>query len=159
MKYLTFNLVLPISVISFSMFTKWWYVLPVDAPDTILSGFPLPFICEGWHTSLSLQIFILELLIDFLVYFLFWFITIYAINSYLIKITIDRRIYSGIGRALWGLAFLIIVGFVCINADPNNLFYFKRPWKMEIMETGYKLIWKNQARPDFYKYHPKQKND
>ncbi|MBB6503042.1 hypothetical protein HDF25_005232 [Pedobacter cryoconitis] len=148
MKYLTLNLVIPIAVISFALFTKWWYVLPIDAPDTILNGFPLPFICEGWHTSLSLQIFVLEFLVDFLVYFLFWFIAIYIINKYVITIRIDshRRVYRDIRRALRGLTLLTILSFVFITAGSDNIFYFKRPWDMKTVKTGYKLIWDNQVK-------------
>jgi hypothetical protein len=63
-KNLTWKLMLPLTLMSFATFTKWWYVLPVAARDTMMTGFPLPFVCEGWHTSMSLQIFMAEFLIN-----------------------------------------------------------------------------------------------
>src|SRR5690348_8265335 len=77
MKQLTWNLVLPLTVISFTAFTKWWYV-EGDGFTEILKGFPLPFVCPGWHTSLSLQIFVLELITDIMTYFAFWFLVVLA---------------------------------------------------------------------------------
>jgi len=72
-KQLTWKLILPLTVISFATCNKWWYVFPVDAPDTMLTGFPFRYVGPDWHTSMSLQIFIMEFAIDILVYFTFWF--------------------------------------------------------------------------------------
>ena len=77
MKQLTLKLIIPLSVISFATLTKWWYALPVDAPGTYLTGFPFPFVCNGWHTSMSLQIFAIEFFVDFLTYFLIWFLVFF----------------------------------------------------------------------------------
>ena len=94
MKQLTWRLILPLTIISFGVFTKWWYVLPVDAPDTMMAGFPLAFVCDGWHTSMSLQIFAFELMFDFLIYFSFWFLLIIFINRYLLRIKIDNMLLT-----------------------------------------------------------------
>lgn len=34
MKSLIFKIVIPLTIVSFATFTKWWYASPVDAPDT-----------------------------------------------------------------------------------------------------------------------------
>ena len=60
------TLVLPLTIILFGTITKWRYVYVEDGPDDFLYGFPLAFICTGWHTSMSLQIFISEIIFDFL---------------------------------------------------------------------------------------------
>ena len=65
------TLILPLSIISLTIFTKWWYILPVDAPDSMMYGFPIPYSCNGWHTSLSYQIFIFEFIVDLLIHFAF----------------------------------------------------------------------------------------
>lgn len=62
MKQLTLKLIIPLTVISFAIFTKWWYALPADAPDTMFHGFPFPFVCEGWHSSMTLQFLLQNLL-------------------------------------------------------------------------------------------------
>lgn len=86
MKRLILKVVLPLTIISFFLFTKCWFAEVDDAPNTILHGFPLIFLSEGWHTSMSFQIFLLELFIDFFVYFFFWLIVIFVINRFVIKI-------------------------------------------------------------------------
>ncbi|HEY0656583.1 MAG TPA: hypothetical protein VGD65_25795, partial [Chryseosolibacter sp.] len=71
MKTLTWKFVLPLTIISFSTITKWWYV-EIDGYKEVLRGFPFPYIAPGWHTSLSWQIFIGALLTDLLIYFGVW---------------------------------------------------------------------------------------
>jgi len=56
MKKLIWKIVLPLTLILFSTITMWRFVLIVDGASEILTGFPLPYICPGWHTSLSYQI-------------------------------------------------------------------------------------------------------
>lgn len=155
MKQLTFKLILPLTVISFATITKWWYVLPIDAPDTLYSGFPLPFVGDGWHTSMSLQIFILELVTDFLIYFLFWFLVLFCVNKYLSTI----KTYKIVTVGLLTISGIIILGASYIASVPEHRFYFKRPYQMEIMQTGYKFIWQHTERPDYYKYHPEDKKE
>ena len=155
MKQLTLKLIIPLTVISFATFKKWWYVLPVDAPDTMFSGFPLPFVCEGWHTSLSLQIFLTEFIVDLLTYFLFWLTLIFCVDCFLTKIN-PHKILTTI---LWTLTGLIIIGGSLIASNRDNIFYVKRPFEIETMETGYKFIWQHTERPDYYKYHPKDKHE
>jgi hypothetical protein len=155
MKQLTFKLILPLTVISFATITKWWYALPVDAPDTLYSGFPFPFVGDGWHTSMSLQIFVLELFANFFIYFLFWFLVVFCVNKYLTRI----RTYKIVTIALWTISGLIILGASYIASFPEHIFHFKRPYDMEIMDTGYKFIWQHTERPDYYKYHPEDKKE
>jgi len=71
MKKTLFTILLPIIITSMLIFTKWWYVLPVDGPDVLFWGFPFAFIGEGFHTSMSFQIFLLNWLADVLCYTIF----------------------------------------------------------------------------------------
>jgi len=155
MKQLTWKLILPLTVISFGTITKWWYTLPVDAPDTLYSGFPFPFVGDGWHTSMSLQIFVTELIADILIYFFIWFAIVFCINRYLTKI----KTYKIVTIGLWTISGIIIIGASYIASFPEHIFHFKRPYDMEIMETGYKFFWQHTERPDYYKYHPEKKNE
>jgi hypothetical protein len=153
MKSLTFKIVLPLTVISFATLTKWWYASPVDAPDTLFIGFPFPFLCDGWHTSLSLQIFVTELIADLVTYFLFWFILIFCINRFTVKLKVHKAVTIG----LWTLSGLIIAFATLLAANKDNLFYAKRPFGIEVMEIGFKFGWQHKEKPDFYKYHPESK--
>ena len=152
-KQLIWRLILPLTIVSFGTFTKWWYVLPVDAPDTMMIGFPLAFVSEGWATSMSLQIFVLELVFDFLIYFLFWFLLIVLINRYLAHAKVPR-VLTGI---LWTLATFIIAIAIWVASLPEQSIDIKRDWDMQVMVTGYKLTWMNQDRPDFARYYPNKK--
>jgi len=153
MKQLIWKIIFPISVISFTIFTKWWYVLPTDAPDTMMVGFPLICISDGWHTSGSLQIFVIELTLNFLLYFLFWFLTFYCINRFLIKVKIHRFL-AGISLTLSGL---IIVGAIMIGNMSEHIYKTNRNFEIEVLTTGYKFIWEHQERPDFKNYDTKKK--
>ena len=153
MKQLTWKLVLPLTIIFFATITKWWYVSPVDAPETLYSGFPFPFMGDGWHTSMSLQFFVFEFFVDFTIYFILCFITLFYINRFLIAVKIHKMLMMG----LWTISVFIISLIIFIASFPDNIFYFKRPYNMEIIETGYKFYWQHLERPNYYKYHPQSK--
>ncbi len=153
MKQLSWKLVLPLTVISFALFTKWWYVLPVDAPDTMMAGFPLVCLSDGWHTSMSLQIFVFEFIVDLLVYFLFWFELIFLIDRYLFKLKVPNLLTIPL-QALTGL---IIISSMIVASMPEHIYKVKRDFDMEVMVTGYKFIWQHQERPDFAQYDPRKK--
>jgi hypothetical protein len=153
MKQLTIKLVIPLTVISFLTFTKWWYILPVDAPDTMCSGFPLLSVCDGWHTSGSLQFFMTECAVNFLTFFLFWFATIYCVDRFLTKI----KTYKILTIVLYILTGLLLVLTTFIVTLPENVFKFKRNFDMEVVVTGNKFNWQNTERPDYYKYYPEDK--
>ena len=149
---LFWRLIFPLSIISLGLFTKWWYVLPVHAPDTMMYGFPLAFLSEGWHTSMSLQIFVLEFIFDFLVYLLFWLMVIGLIQHYK-----ALNISKYVTRILWILATLIIAFNFWVSSLPVQRFYLKRNWGMQVLVSGYYPTWSHLERPDIYKYHPKKK--
>lgn len=155
MKQLTLKIIIPLTVISFATITKWWYAIPVDAPDTLFAGFPFPFVCDGWHTSMSLQIFATELFADLLTYFLFWCLIIFCIDRFGIKIKTNKIVTI----VLWTLTAIVVSGATLIASNPDNLFYVKRPFDIEIMETGYKFVLQQTERPDYYKYHPEDKKE
>jgi len=153
LKQLTWRLIFPLTIISFGTITKWWYVLPVDAPDTMMAGFPLAFVSDGWHTSMSLQIFVLEFAVDCIIYFLFWFVLIFFVDRYFTKIKIPK-LWTGI---LWTFSILIFAIAIWIASFPEQIIQTKRNWDMQVLETGYKLTWTNQNRPDFSKYDSSKK--
>ena len=153
MKQLTWKLVLPLTVISFVTFTKWWYVDFIGGQEEILTGFPLPYVCPGWHTSLSLQIFVSELIIDILTYFTFWFLIIFLMT----KVFKELKVPHILTFTLLSIAGLISLFLVLMAINPDNIWTTKREYEMEKLETGYKFIWEEQTRPDYYKYHPEMK--
>lgn len=134
---------MPLAVISFATVTKWWCTLPVDAPGTVLTGFPFPFVCAGWRTSLSLQVFVTELTADLLTHFLYWCLLLFCFGH----LAAERKIQKAVVTGLWALGGLIIVIATAVAANKDNAFYVKRPFKMEVVATGFQFGWQTVARP------------
>lgn len=143
MKSLVLKLILPLTLVSFTLFTKWWYALPVDAPDTIYIGFPLIFLGPGWHTSMSYQIFWLE------------FIVVFLIKTFFTKLSIPKILTI----VLWIISGCIIAILLFLNYISDNAYYLKRPYDVKILETGYSFIWQDIKRPDYYKYFPDERKN
>jgi membrane-associated phospholipid phosphatase len=105
MKQLTLRFIIPLTIISFVLVTKWWYVLPIDARQTFYWGFPFAFVGEGWQTSGALQFFLLEGLADISIYFAFWFL----LTSIFLRLQIIKRIHRLASGMLWSIAFFVII--------------------------------------------------
>lgn len=139
---LILTLVLPLTIILFGTITKWRYVYVEDGPDDFLYGFPLTSICSGWHTSMSLRIFVSELIFDFIIYFLFFSIIIFTIDRYIKPIIIHNFLKFGI----YGLATITILLYGLVFANPDNIFELKRDFKYQEIRNGYKFIWQQDKR-------------
>lgn len=131
------TIVLPLTIILFGTITKWRYVTVEDGPNDFLYGFPYASMCRGWHTSLSMQIFVSELLINFLVYFAFCLAVIVLVDKYL-KPLIIKKIWQ-IG--LYSFAIIILALYGYLFSNPNNVFLIKRDFNYKEIQSGYKFIW------------------
>ncbi|WAC42556.1 hypothetical protein [Pedobacter sp. SL55] len=134
---LILSLVLPLSIILFGTVTYWRYVAVEDGPDEFLYGFPLPAICSGWHTSLSLQIFVSELVFNYLFYFTFLMLVIGLIDRYLKPITVKKYIKIG----LYALAMVILLGYGFVFANPDHIFKTERDFNYQQTRSGFKFLW------------------
>jgi hypothetical protein len=143
-KEISFKYVLPLTVISFFTVTQWWYALPVDGVDTLYWGFPFPYVGEGWHTSGSLQFFILEVLADLLTYFLLCFALVSGMHKWVPSITSGKLFV----RSLRALAIFYILGIVLVLSVSNPVFNFKRPYEWRMIDHGLVFIWQRTPRPD-----------
>jgi hypothetical protein len=103
---------------------------------------------------MSIQFFILELLVDFLVYYLFWFLVIYLVQK-IFKPLVIGRIFSFV---LIGLSIIVLGLAAFIMSNKDNLFYFKRPFEMGIFETGYKFMWQKDKQVNAEYYQFKKRN-
>jgi hypothetical protein len=136
------TLILPLTIILFGTITKWRYVYVEDGTDDFLYGFPLTFICSGWHTSLSLQVFVLELLFDFFVYFIFCLTIVTLTDKFIKQIQVTKYLKFG----LYGLATLTLLLYGVVFSNPDNLFKMKREFKYKEIRSGYKFIWQQDKR-------------
>jgi hypothetical protein len=138
LKRLTWKLLLPLTIISFTIVTKWWHV-EVDGSQEILRGFPLPFVSPGWHTSLSLQLFVFELIVDILFYFSFWFFIIVIAT----KIVKPFHIPKPVTITLLVTAGLFMVVLLLLAINPDNIYTTTRPFDIEVKETEYRFMWQD----------------
>ncbi|MDH4461522.1 MAG: hypothetical protein QE277_08880 [Flectobacillus sp.] len=141
-KKLIMTLVLPLTIILFGTVTKWRYVYVEDGPDDFMYGFPMTFICSGWHTSMSLQIFVVEMIFDFFVYFSFCLTIITLIDRFIKLVTIKKSFKFG----LYGLALLTIILYGLVFSNPDNIFEMKRDFKYKEIRNGYKFILQQDKR-------------
>jgi hypothetical protein len=139
MKKLTWKLVLPLTIISIVTFTKWWYV-EIDEYGEILTGFPLPFVCPGWHTSMSHQIFVFELAVDVICYFSIWFLAVLAVT----KIYKSFRVPAFVTIILLGTSGLISIVLVLFAINPDNIYTITREFDIHVKQTGYRFLWEDE---------------
>ncbi len=136
------TLVLPLTIILFGTITKWQYVYVEDGPDDFLYGFPLAVICSGWHSSMSLQIFVTELVFDFFIYFIFCFTVITLIDKFIKPIVIVKYFKFG----LYAVATLTLLLYGLVFSNPDNKFEMKREFKYKQIRNGYKFVWQQDKR-------------
>ncbi len=138
MKQLTLKLVLPLTVISFFVFTKWMCAQVVDVPNSMLQGFPLPYICSGWGSSMSWQFFVLEFAIDFLAYFLFFSVIFYLIDRFIYRV----KPYKAISITLYIIAVLTLCLQILFYSH-DTTFYLHRYFSIKEIASGYAFFWQS----------------
>ncbi len=120
------------------IFSKWWYILPIDAPESDMYGFPLPFQCDGWHTSMSIQIFLLEFFIDYIFYIAF-FSLIFIITKRYLAFRISPKITYFLSWILYLIStFNLIFCFIIFETK----FYPKRYFEINVIETKFSYVGK-----------------
>jgi hypothetical protein len=130
-------------ILSFVAVIKWWYVVPVDARETYLWGFPFACVGEGWQTSGALQFFILECMANLFIYFIFWLGILYTMHH----LSIIKTPPQWLIKVLWTLSvFVMLVCGVLISCSYPT-FNMKKNFEMKVMASGYKFIW--QETPPF----------
>lgn len=133
------------------LITKWWFASPIDGPDKLYWGFPFPFLGEGFHTSMSLQFFVLEFLADFLVYSIVIFLLVLSFTKWFPTLLVSK-IFT---NTIWVLSLILLTGFsfIVLTSDPNVK--LKRNYDLRVMETGHVFIFQATTRPDITHYQNK----
>lgn len=148
MKKLIWKIVLPLTLILISTITMWRYVLIVDGVDEILTGFPLPYLCPSWHTSLSYQIFISEFIIDFFIYFAFSFLIVFLVNRFIWRIRTSKKIVF----ALYIISGILIADPIFLLGLSDHVYKFKSDFDSKTLESGIKFWYFDIEKPDLEKY-------
>lgn len=154
MKKIIWQLVIPITVIIFASIDRLTYALVIDAPSTVLNGFPFISSAEAWHTSMATQIFIFEFLSNFFIFFTVIFLIIYCAYR-IFKITqVNKWIYIPLWIFTIPLIILAPVGVLMFD----DIIFTHRDFKIEILDQKYYLSWTGYKRPKLEDYIKTQKH-
>ena len=121
-KKLILSLILPLTIIIFILFTKWWIVDVIDGRDGVMYGFPFIYRSPAFYTSCAEQYFITELILDFIIYFGIIFVLINSINRFNLEI----KIIKIVSIFLYFIASILIIFSIWLVSWPDNLFIVKR---------------------------------
>ena len=152
MKKLIFRLTLPLTLISFGIITKWSYGIVIDGTDEFLYGFPLIYKCDGFHTSLSTQYFLTEMIVNLLTYFALWLILTLILNR-IWTINIPKRI----SKIFWIGYSVLFLGFIYLSNDLDDQYSTKRDFEIKIFDSGISIFGIHDT--DREKYLSKIKNE
>lgn len=133
MKKLLWKLIIPLTIISIVFFGKKWLVRDENGFEFEMYGFPLPFVCDAWYTSLALQIFVFEFVVNILTYFSFWFLLVLGVNRYLWNI----KVHKIVKWVLWIVAGFLLVITTFYLSLPDHLYYLKRNFEIEVLSTDF----------------------
>lgn len=148
MRKIIWQLVIPLTIIIFASIDKWTYALVVDAPDTILNGFPFISSAEAWYTSMATQIFILEFSCNFLIFFTSVFLIVYLISK-IFKIT---QIHKWIYIPLWVFTTPIIILAPLGVLMFDDIILTHRDFKIQILDQNFFSSWTGHKRPELKNY-------
>lgn len=149
-KRLIFQRVLPMTVLLFTLVSKWWIVDVVDGTDGIMYGFPLIYRAPAFYTSGAIEYFILELIADLSIYFTLLLAIVYLINKFLIPIRIKKIVSIG----LFFVSALLISFELFLACSTENKFSLFRDYDLEIKKTGIEYPLNENATKEFEDYHP-----
>jgi hypothetical protein len=135
MKKLIFQLTIPLTLISFGIITKWSYGIVIDGTNEFFYGFPLIYKCDGFHTSLSTQYFLTEMIVNMLTYFAFWLIITLILNQ-IWKINISRRI----SKIFWFGYSVLFLEFIYFSNNLDDQYSTKRDFKVKIFDSGISIF-------------------
>jgi len=131
MKKLTLNLVLPFTVILFLTVSRGICAQIEDAPNSGLDGFPLPYTCPNWGSSMALQFFVVEFIFDLLVYFALVYLIVYLID----RLVYPIKPYKAISITLYVLASIFLCLAVLMYSQ-DTTFYLHRDFDIKVIRSG-----------------------
>ncbi len=144
MKKQIVQLTLALTSIYMYSVTKWWYTLPVDGPDKLYWGFPIAFMGEGFHTSMSLQFFVLDFMADFLLYFTLVLWLVLAFTKWFPAVQIPKKVT----KIVWVLSLVLLIGLSLIVSTSNPIIKITRNYDWKVLKTGSVYLWQKTPRPE-----------
>lgn len=150
MRKLVNRLVLPLTILSYLLFDKWWYVNVTDGPDMVAHGFPLISNAPSMASSMEMVYFVPETVINMACYFIFWLVIVFIVTRWIVAIRLPSLVAKicNAGLLLWLLVFawISIIEHTDFSWDHEN--------EMTVIDSGLKWSWQNSPLPDDSKFHP-----
>lgn len=137
------RLVLPVTLLAFSLFTMRWHVFVEDIGDEVMYGFPFIYKWRGWHTSVSTQYFVMEFIGNLFIYFTICFAVIYIIRRWM-----KFRIARTVSLLLWVTATLAITVNEFWLMMPETLYHTKRKFEVKVHDTGFHFNWRSDEKTE-----------
>lgn len=128
---------LPLTSILFFGLSKWYYAIPIDGPHANLFwGYPLPYCGFGYHTSMGLQFFILEFIINFIFNFSLAGCLIFLFEPIFSKLTLNKLLF----KTLYFLNISIILIYIIYLNQSNTIFNLYRSFDWNIINDGINIF-------------------
>lgn len=143
------SLTLPLTFISFILFSKWWIVDVIDGSDCIAYGFPFIYKAPAFYTSLAEQYFIMEFCIDFLVYFALILTLLFFATKYISRILLNKKVFI----IIYVVATILIGIEILFSTVFKPSFSIRRDFEIEVKQTGVKFYFSNNEKEEFNKLH------
>jgi hypothetical protein len=157
MRQLTIKLALPLTVILFSLVGKWWYVQVIDGQDEVMYGFPFAYTTRGFGSSMTVQYFMLELVMDFLIYFAVILGLVFVCRKLIFQLKRQRLLTSPLMAI--SIVFMTFHGYRLFMRE--NYFDLKRDFDVIAIAQGIDWAWRKHDRYekrieyDYYKFREK----
>jgi hypothetical protein len=141
MKKHTLILVIPLALVLKFSISKNWYI---DDYDRIIFGVGFPFLnCIDAPTSVNFnKIFIIETIVNYLIFFVFSFIFVYMVNRFWLTIDFAKRTRFVLNI----LSSIFIIIYFTFNIFIFSIFgveyIIKRPSSVKIIDSKMEYIWK-----------------
>ncbi len=136
LKFSDFKNAIPITFITFIAVTMQWNVQPVDAPESVMYGFPFPYSCNAWHTSMARQYFVLEFFADIFCYFGFWIFIFYLLR----KVGVDMIRRRFVNYSINIFAAILIILSISLFFMFENIYKVSRDFDFTIQKTHVKFF-------------------
>ena len=132
-KKLILTLIFPLTIIVFSLFTKYWIVYVIDGYDCVMYGFPFIYKAPVLGLSMTDNYFIIEFVADFSIYFLTITLIVYLIDKFIFTL----RILKIISIILYLPAFWMMSILLPLVFNTENYISLKNNNHIEIKKTGF----------------------
>lgn len=130
MKKVFWNIVLPLTFISYAGISQWWEYSVVEGQNQILWGFPFPMAKP--NDALGLDVFLLGGMANFLIYLCFWFL----VCSLIIRWKGQFKVSPLFNYGLKIIAGIHLGSLVIFSLNPGNKMEWQRSFEIKVIDKG-----------------------